>query len=152
MSVLGERIRELMDERVLSQREVAEVVGITDVTMSRVLSGERTPKGPIIVNFANFFGVSTDYLLGVTDEKKPYKARKDTICDMHEIVLAICSDQLENLPPEPMATEEYIGVYQAFRDISEATEKAKEAGERMENRLIQYSEAIKSLGFERVIE
>ena len=58
--------------------------------------------------------------------------------------------QLEELPPESVASEEYCGVYQAFRDIAEAAEKARDAGERMENRLFQYSTAVKSLGFERV--
>jgi len=72
------------------------------------------------------------------------------ICTMHEEILGICREQLEELPPEPEAPAEYSGVYQAFRDITEATEKARDAGERMENRLFQYSTAVKSLGFERV--
>jgi hypothetical protein len=69
---------------------------------------------------------------------------------MHEEILGICREQLEELPPESVASAEYCGVYQAFRDIAEAAEKAKDAGERMENRLFQYSTAVKSLGFERV--
>lgn len=72
------------------------------------------------------------------------------ICTMHEEILGICREQLEELPPESVASEEYCGVYQAFRDIAEAAEKARDAGERMENRLFQYSTAVKSLGFERV--
>ena len=74
------------------------------------------------------------------------------ICTMHEEIIHICEEQLEELPPESVASEEYIGVYQAFRDIQEAAEKAKDAGERMENRLFQYSTAVKSIGFERVRE
>lgn len=69
---------------------------------------------------------------------------------MHEEIIAICEEQLEELPPEVEASAEYSGVYQAFRDIKAAAEKAKDAGERMENRLFQYSTAVKSLGFERV--
>lgn len=66
---------------------------------------------------------------------------------MHEEIIAICEEQLEELPE---VSAEYCGVYQAFRDIKAAAEKAKDAGERMENRLFQYSTAVKSLGFERV--
>lgn len=72
------------------------------------------------------------------------------ICTMHEEIIAICREQLEELPPEVEASAEYSGVYQAFRDIIAAAEQAKDAGERMENRLFQYSTAVKSLGFERV--
>ena len=72
------------------------------------------------------------------------------ICTMHEEIIAICEEQLEELPPEAEASEEYYGVHQAFRDIKATAEKAKDAGERMENRLFQYSTAVKSLGFERV--
>lgn len=68
---------------------------------------------------------------------------------MHEEIIAICEEQLEELPE---VSAEYSGVYQAFRDIKVAAEKAKDAGERMENRLFQYSTAVKSLGFERVRE
>ena len=69
---------------------------------------------------------------------------------MHEEILGICREQLEELPPESVASEEYCGVYQAFRDIAEAAEKAKDAGERLEDRFFQYSTAVKSRGFERV--
>lgn len=72
------------------------------------------------------------------------------ICTMHEEVLGICREQLDAMPPEAEAPEEYAGVYQALRDIMETTERAREAGERMENRLFQYSTAMLSLGFERV--
>ena len=51
---------------------------------------------------------------------------------MHEEIIAICEEQLEELPE---VSAEYSGVCQAFRDIMEAAEKAKDAGERMENRL-----------------
>jgi len=66
---------------------------------------------------------------------------------MHEEIIAICEEQLEELPE---VSAKYCGVYQAFRDIKEVAEKARDAGERMENRLFQYSTAVKSLGFERV--
>ena len=69
------------------------------------------------------------------------------ICTMHEEIIAICEEQLEELPE---VSAEYCEVDQAFRDIMEAAKKAKDAGERMENRLFQYSTAVKSLGFERV--
>lgn len=72
------------------------------------------------------------------------------ICTMHEEILGICREQLEELPPDAELTAEYCGVCRAFEEIIALTEKARKAGERMENRLFQYSTAVKSLGFERV--
>ena len=74
----------------------------------------------------------------------------DLICTRHENIINICYEQLENLPPEAESLEEYIGVYGAFREIREEAEKAMDAGQRMEDRLIEFNTAVRSLGFERV--
>lgn len=72
------------------------------------------------------------------------------ICTKHEEIIAICRTWLEELPPEPGTPEEFSGIHQAFRDIKELAEEAMEMGQRMEDRLIDYKAAIKSLGYERV--
>ena len=61
---LGGRISDLLQKTGLTQRELAEKVGCTEVSMSRYISGDRTPKGPIIANIASALHVSADYLLG----------------------------------------------------------------------------------------
>lgn len=66
---LGGRISELLDKYGISQRELAEKVNVTEVSMSRYIKGERTPKGPIIANIATALHTTADYLLGQeTDE------------------------------------------------------------------------------------
>lgn len=50
-----------------SNKSFADACGVTEVTMSRYLSGDRVPKGPIIATMARVLGVSCDYLLGVTE-------------------------------------------------------------------------------------
>lgn len=66
---MSERLSKLIEEKKVSYREVADAVGITEVSMHRYTRGERTPRAPIIVNLANYFGVSVDYLYGLTDKK-----------------------------------------------------------------------------------
>ncbi len=66
---LGNRITDLLKRSGLTQRELADRVGITEVSLSRYISGDRIPKGPIIANIANALHTTTDYLLG-TEEKK----------------------------------------------------------------------------------
>ncbi len=61
---LCERIKMLMNEQKLTQKELAKRAGITEASMSKYLSGERTPRIDIIVNLANALGVTTDELIG----------------------------------------------------------------------------------------
>ncbi len=65
---LGERIADLLKESGLTQRELAERVGVTEVSMSRYISGDRVPKGPIIANIATALHTTSDYLLGTEEE------------------------------------------------------------------------------------
>ena len=61
---LGGRISELLEKHGMTQRELAEAVGVTEVSMSRYIKGDRVPKGPIIANIARALHTTTDYLLG----------------------------------------------------------------------------------------
>ena len=68
---IKERIRMLMESKHLSQKELANLSGITEVSMSKYLSGERTPRIDVVVNIANALGVTTDELIGndIEDDK-----------------------------------------------------------------------------------
>ena len=66
---LGGRIADLLKQSGLTQRELADRVGVTEITMTHIINGDRIPKGPIIANIANALHTTTDYLLG-TEEKK----------------------------------------------------------------------------------
>lgn len=54
----------LLEEKNITQRELAEKINVTEVTISRYLSGERSPRIEIVSKIAEFFGVSIDFLLG----------------------------------------------------------------------------------------
>lgn len=62
---MGGRIKQRLEELGMSQRELAKACKITDVSMSRYISGGRTPKGPIISQIARTLGVTSDWLLGM---------------------------------------------------------------------------------------
>lgn len=63
-NILGDRISDLLQKNGLTQRELAEKVGVTEVSMSRYIKGDRVPKGPIIANIATVLHTTSDYLLG----------------------------------------------------------------------------------------
>lgn len=58
----GERLRELLMEKGISQREFAEEVGVTEVAMSRYANG-KIPKTAELLNMARALGVTEKYLL-----------------------------------------------------------------------------------------
>lgn len=73
MKTIGEKIQILREELNLNQRELADLVGITEATLSRYENNKREPKGLILAKLAKTLNVSTDYLLDDTLTKKiPY--------------------------------------------------------------------------------
>lgn len=61
------RIRELREDRDLRQVDVAAATGIDQKTLSNYETGKTNPDSYAIVRLAAFFGVTCDYLLGVTE-------------------------------------------------------------------------------------
>lgn len=66
MKTIGERIVFLREDREISQKELAEKVGITAASLSRYENNIYDPKGTIILSLAKHLNTSTDFLLGLT--------------------------------------------------------------------------------------
>ena len=66
------RIRDLREDRDLKQKDIAEYLQIHQTTYSDYELGNLNIPVIILHKLADFYGVSTDYLLGRTEEKKPY--------------------------------------------------------------------------------
>jgi transcriptional regulator with XRE-family HTH domain len=62
--VKTERLRSLRERRGLSQGEAAKKMGIVRTTYSNYEAGNREPDNDTLKKIAEFFEVSTDYLLG----------------------------------------------------------------------------------------
>lgn len=69
MRELAQRMRELRLERHFKQEEMAKQLELSMSAYCRYERGEREPTASTIVAMANFFHVSTDYLLGRTDHR-----------------------------------------------------------------------------------
>lgn len=67
MSTLGDRIKKLRDRENIQQNDFAKKIGVSNVVLSRYESGERKPDYDTLDKIADYFQVSTDYLLGRTD-------------------------------------------------------------------------------------
>lgn len=62
------RIKELREEKLLSQGEVAKAINTNQSNIARWENGLNEPAAMYVIKLADFFGVSTDYLLGRSDD------------------------------------------------------------------------------------
>ena len=80
-NIIGTRISELIEKNGLTQRELAEKIGVTEVSMSRYIRGERVPRGPIVSNLAVALHTTADYILGREIDEDPelvyYRTQRD---------------------------------------------------------------------------
>ena len=67
--IIGRRINELLAINDVKQKELAAYLSISDNIVSYFVKGTRVPNTEQIIKIANFFNVSSDYLLGLTDVK-----------------------------------------------------------------------------------
>ncbi len=68
ISMLSKRLSSLRKSKKLTQAEQAKVLGIARTTYAMYEQGNREPDYDTLTKIANYFGVSTDYLLGLTDK------------------------------------------------------------------------------------
>ena len=66
------KIRDLREDRDLKQKQIADYLMCDQSLYSKYERGERPLPLEYADKLANFYGVSVDYLLGRTSEKKPY--------------------------------------------------------------------------------
>ena len=73
-----QRIRDLREDKDLLQKDMAAYLQCTQVCYSNYEMGKRDIPTDVLIRLAKFHETSVDYLLGLTDEKKPYppSARK----------------------------------------------------------------------------
>ena len=67
------RIRNLREYNDITQREIAEYLFCDQSLYSKYERGLRDVPVEIIIQLAKFYNTSTDYILGLTDCKNPYK-------------------------------------------------------------------------------
>jgi transcriptional regulator with XRE-family HTH domain len=70
---IGKRIRELREKAGITQQKLAEIAEVSSVHMSKVETGIALPGVEVVVRIANYFGVTTDWILrenipGLTDK------------------------------------------------------------------------------------
>lgn len=70
---MGDRIAELRSNAHMSQFQLAKVLGIGTSTLGMYETNKRKPSPKVLKHIADYFNVSTDYLLGRSNNKKEKK-------------------------------------------------------------------------------
>ena len=71
LKILGKRLCVMRKERKLLQRQMAELLQITDVHYRRIEAGKVNIPTLTLCTLADYFEVTTDYLLGRSEERNP---------------------------------------------------------------------------------
>ncbi|MEG1564966.1 MAG: helix-turn-helix transcriptional regulator [Bacteroides sp.] len=72
------RIKELRKQNNYSQQALANALFVNQTAVSQWERGATYPEQPTLIRLAELFDVSTDYLLGISDKKKPFVSKTDT--------------------------------------------------------------------------
>ena len=73
MSMREYRLRDLREDRDLNQTQIAQMLGMSQTGYSKYETGENDIPTQVLIRLAEFYGTSVDYLLGLTNERKPYR-------------------------------------------------------------------------------
>lgn len=111
----GQRITKLRKERDLQQKEVAAAIGMNRIVLNRIELGKRPLRDDEAVALADFFHVTTDYLLkGVTAQPRDKKGVRIPV--LGRVVAGIPIEAVEEIldyeeiTPELAATGEFFAL------------------------------------------
>ena len=76
---MWENLRALREDRDISQSDMAQMLNIHQTTYSDYELGRVNIPTATLIALAQFYNTSVDYILGLTDEQKPYHRKKKTL-------------------------------------------------------------------------
>ena len=72
-----QKIRDLREDKDLTQTQIAKILNCSQRIYRNYERGEVDIPTQVLIKLAEFHGTSVDFLLGLTDEKRPYPRKKD---------------------------------------------------------------------------
>jgi transcriptional regulator with XRE-family HTH domain len=104
--IAGQRIRELREERNITISKLCKSLEISRSYLSKIETGERNVQTKVIYNCSLIFDVSTDYLLGKTDEIKEGRGMSE---DEKRINVLVKDDEISLMQMYQIAQSEGLG-------------------------------------------
>lgn len=72
-----QKIRDLREDKDLTQTQITKILNCSQRIYSNYERGEVDIPTQVLIKLAEFHGTSVDFLLGLTDEKRPYPRKRD---------------------------------------------------------------------------
>lgn len=72
------RIRDLREDRDLTQKQIGQLLNMSQTGYNQYEIGKNDVPTKILIELAEFYNTSIDYILELTDEQKPYPRAKKT--------------------------------------------------------------------------
>lgn len=72
-----QKIRDLREDKDLTQTQIAKILNCSQRIYSNYERGEVDIPTQVLIKLAEFHGTRVDFLLGLTDEKRPYPRKRD---------------------------------------------------------------------------
>ena len=99
----GTRLKELRERKRLTQSQLAEVLDVSQQAVGKWELEKASPDDKTLIRIANYFGVTTDYLLGY-DDKPTYYTDPETAMLAQELKdnphFKVMFDSTKDLDPE----------------------------------------------------
>ena len=76
MVIKMERLRDMREDKDLYQSDIAKILNVSQQTYSRYENDDISIDKASLIKLALFYNTSVDYLLELTDERKPYPRKK----------------------------------------------------------------------------
>jgi len=70
--LFSDRLKELRKSNNIRQKELGDIIGISESAVSYLEKGKRSPSIEAVVAIADYFGVSLDYLVGRSDNPRQH--------------------------------------------------------------------------------
>lgn len=86
--MFSERLKLLRENKSLSQKELALLLGVSPSTIGMYESGKRTPDSEMLKRICDFFDISVDYLLGRTNNNNYITDKKNVLTPEVETIAA----------------------------------------------------------------
>lgn len=146
ISTIGGRIQSLREENGLSQAELAKELNVKQQTINQWENGERDIKTGSIIALSKYFNVSADYILCISDYKKPENTPITNITGLSDNTISVikelnikyitnpinilCGDNLPENPGKSAVQNFFDLIMMYYLYMADAKEQPEEMGVR----------------------
>nr|WP_242844893.1 helix-turn-helix transcriptional regulator [Clostridium botulinum] len=129
LSKFGERLRIVLEEKDIQGKELAKILNVEPPTVSNWLNGNRFPKDDMLIQIADYFNVSVDYLLGRTDYQRGIISQADIDGHHYEFELD------KKIFPNGITREQMIDYIKELEERNKKLEKEAELSRKLKDLL-----------------